>query len=87
MMQDVNIIEELFLSTEIYSVLGPFILVVIGYMFAKKDHFLGALFVIVEYIFAAYYLTLVDVTPFFWWHVYLLFFGGILSYALSFSGR
>jgi hypothetical protein len=87
MMQEINWLQELFFSTEMYSLLGPLALIVIGSMLGKKDKFLGAMFVLVDYLFAAYYLTLVAATPFYWWHIYLLFFGGIFSFALSFGGR
>lgn len=78
-MQDVNIFYELFLSPEMWGYLGPFALVFIGYVLTQKDKFLGVLWFVVECLFVAQYLTLIDATPGYWWHIFILLLGGLFT--------
>ena len=78
-MLEINIFEELFLSQEIWSYLGPFALLVIGYVLAKKDKALGVLWFLLECIFAYYYMELISSDPFYIWHAFFLVVGGILT--------
>lgn len=81
-MQDVNYLSELFLSTEIYGYFGPFILVAIGYVLAtnRKYRTLALLWLIVEFLFVAYYFSLIEAgSGFYWWHIIILLFGGIFG--------
>ena len=68
---------ELFLTTEITSLFGPFALVILGYFIVKKYGILGIFYFIVESLFIAHYLNLVDATPFYWWHILILIFGSV----------
>lgn len=77
-LQDVNILEELFLSTEIYGLLGVIGIVIIGYFLSEKDKFLGAFWFVLESLLAAYYYELVESTPAYWWNILILLVGGIL---------
>ena len=70
---------ELFLSPEISSYFGPLALVIVGYFVVKKDRFLGVLYFVVECLFIAQYLALVGETPDYWWHVFILLFGGLFT--------
>lgn len=70
---------ELFLSTEISSYFGPLALVIIGFFILKKDKVLGVLWFVVECLFIWHYTELVGATPFYWWHIYILLFGGLLT--------
>ena len=72
-----NILEQLFLSTEMYGLLGPLGLVLIGYYLAEKDKMLGVFWFIVDVLFASYYYQLLDATPAYWWHIIIILFGGI----------
>lgn len=78
-MQDINILEELFLSTEMWGYLGPIAMVMIGYYVARRDRILGVLWFVFECLFIAHYLSLVDATPAYWWHTIILLFGGLLT--------
>jgi hypothetical protein len=79
MLQDVNLFYELFLSTEMWGYLGPFLVVYIGYLLAKKDLFLTVLWFVVECLLVANYLTLVAETPGYWWHIFILMLGGLFT--------
>jgi len=87
LMQEINILQELFLSTEIWGYLGPFLLVYIGYLLSKKDRFLTILWFVVEMLFVATYLNLVDATPIYWWHIFILMFGGLATCIYSLWDR
>jgi len=70
---------ELFLSPEISSYFGPLALVIIGLFVMKKDKVLALLYFIVECLFVANYLALVEATPAYWWHVLIILLGGLLT--------
>jgi len=70
---------ELFLSTGISGYLGPLAIVMIGYVVMKRDKFLGVLWFVVECLFISQYLTLVSVTPDYWWQIFLLLIGGMMT--------
>ena len=68
-----------FLSLEMWGYLGPLGIVIIGYILTQKNTFLGILWFIVECLFIGHYLSLVDATPFYWWHITILLLGGLLT--------
>jgi len=72
-----NIFFELFLSTNLWGYLGPIGLVIIGYVLSNKDKFLGVLWLVVESLIISHYLTLVEATPEYWWHIIILLLGVI----------
>lgn len=79
MMQDVNYLEQFFLSTEVWGILGPMGLVIIGYYLMKEDRTLGILWVVVEWVIAANYSSLISTTPGYAWHFFILLMGGLLT--------
>lgn len=81
MIQSFNIFYELFLSLQMWGYTGPMLLVIIGYFLSKKNTVLGILWFVVECLFIAQYLTLVAATPQYWWHIFLLLFGGLATCA------
>ncbi len=74
---EINIFNELFLSTEIWGYFGPLGLVVIGYLLIQKAKALGIFMVIVDSLVISHYLTLVAATPNYWWHIIILLLGVI----------
>jgi hypothetical protein len=74
-----GIFYELFLSLEMWSYLGPLGLVIGGYIVINKDRNLGIIWFVVECLFIAQYLTLVNATPEYWWHIFILLFGGMFT--------
>lgn len=76
-MQEINIFNELFLSTELWGYFGPLGLVIIGYILIKKDKALGIFMFMVDCLVIAHYLSLVDATPAYWWHIIILLLGVI----------
>ena len=76
-MTTINWFSELFLSTEIWGYFGPLGLVVIGYLLTKKDKSLGIFMFIVDCLVIAHYLSLLDATPDYWWHIIILLLGVI----------
>ena len=86
-MQDVNYLTELFFSTSIYGYIGPFILILVGYYVSKEDKNLGIFWFLIECLFVAQYLDVVDATPYYWWHVFIILLGGIFFCVLPFASR
>ena len=82
MMQDINIFEELFHSTELWGYFGPLGLVILGYFLTKKEKPLGIFMLIVDSLVIWTYLDLVDVTSAYWWHIIILVLG---VFSLAFS--
>ena len=76
-MQDINWFDELFYSLEIWGYFGVLALVIIGYLVIKKDKPLGIFFIIVDSLVIWHYLDLVEATPEYWWHIFILIFGVI----------
>ena len=68
---------ELFLSLEISGYFGPLGLVIIGYLLIQKEKALGIFMIIVDSLVISHYLTLVEATPDYWWHVIILILGVI----------
>lgn len=85
MMQEINILEELFLSTEIWSYFGPIAVVVAGIFFVKKDKVLFFFFLLLDSLLAYHYWNLVSADGWYIWHAWIMTFGIIvtLGYALS----
>jgi hypothetical protein len=78
-MMEINLFEELFMTTTMWGYLGPMFLVVIGYLLAKKDRNLGVLWFIMECLFIGQYAALAVTTPQYWWHFFILLFGGLMT--------
>ena len=76
-MQGINMFNELFLSTELWGYFGPLGLVIFGYLFTQKDKALGIFMIIVDSLVISHYLALVDATPDYWWHIFILLLGVI----------
>jgi len=74
---EINLFDELFLSTEMWGYFGPLALVVIGYLLTKKNKELGIIFIIVDSLLMAQYFALVEATPNYWWQVIILLLGVI----------
>jgi uncharacterized membrane protein YczE len=68
----------LFLDHSISGYFGPFALVVFGYLLTKKSKALGILFFVVDCLFIAQYLALIEATPYYWWHVLIILLGVLL---------
>lgn len=75
-MQEINILEELFLSTEMWGIFGPLALVVIGYFVTRKENGLGIFFIIVDSLIIYQYLTMIDYELYLW-HAIILLLGVI----------
>lgn len=78
---------DLFLSTEMIGYIGPLALVVVGYLFAKKDKGLGVIAFMVQCLCAAQYLALVEATPDYWWHIIIILLGGMFSCVIPLMDR
>ena len=76
-MQDINWFDELFLSTELWGYFGPVAIVIIGYLLVQKDKPLGIFMIIVDSLVISHYLGLVEATPDYWWHIFILILGVI----------
>lgn len=77
MMQEINWLNEIFLTTGIWGLFGPFLLVVVGYVLAKESKVLATLWFIVDLIIVAQYFDLVSATPSYWWNILIILLGGI----------
>lgn len=56
---------------------GPLALIIIGYILTKKEKGLGIFFIIVDSLIIATYLNLVEATPQYWWHIFIVILGVI----------
>lgn len=83
MLQEVNYLDELFLSTDIFGYLGPMGIVVGGYFVSRKSPVLAVLWFVMECLMAMQYFTLIDATPGYWWHAIILVFGGLFTCVLG----
>ena len=77
--QTESVFYQIFFSLEMWGYLGPIALVIGGYVVANKDKILGVLWFVVECLFISQYLTLVEATPDYWWHIFILLIGGFLT--------
>lgn len=85
-MQDINILEELFYSTEMWSLFGPAILVTITYFLTKKDEGVGLIWYLVSTLGAfTFYMPMSLVNAYFSFHLVIIVFGGFLAFVLEFS--
>lgn len=71
-------LNELFLSTEIYGIIGPSILAIVGIYLANKDRFLGFFWILLLALFTSFYLSLVGDEPSYWWHGLISMLGIII---------
>jgi len=78
---------QLFLSMNMWSYLGPIALVIGGYFVSQKNANLGIIWFMVECLVIAQYLVLVTATPDYWWHIFLLVIGGLLTCVYPLWGK
>lgn len=78
-LEGINIFYDLFLSNNMWGYLGVMGLVIIGYFLTKREKFLGVLWFVVECLFVAQYLPLVEAHPGYWWHIFILLLGGLFT--------
>jgi hypothetical protein len=76
-MIEINLFEELFLSTSMWGYFGVLGLIVIGYILTKKEKGLGIFFIIVDSLLIANYLALANYEVYMWQVIILLL--GILQ--------
>lgn len=82
-----TLLEEIFFNTDMIGYLGPLALVFAGWYFVKKDKGLGVIAFIVESLFIAQYLALVEATPDYWWNIFILIFGMLYTVVLPLWDR
>ena len=76
-MQDLNILEELFYSTELWGYLGPLALVIVAWYLTKKDKNLGlAIYIVFLFMVGVFYLP--SITTYYMQVFILLFLGGVV---------
>ena len=87
-MQEINWLEELWLSTDLWGWFGPLALIVISFIILtnKKYKGLGIFFIIVESLITYVYLELVVSEPWYWWNIIIMVFG-ILSCMIQMISR
>lgn len=78
-MMEINIFQELFLSTEIWGYLGPLALVACGLFLVQREKVLFIFVLIVEWLFAYHYLELIATTPGYAWHAVILLLGSLFT--------
>lgn len=72
-----DLLNELFLSIEIWGYFGPILLAIGGLVLTKKDKMLGLIAIIAQSLFIVTYLDMVTATPAYWWHSIILILGVI----------
>ena len=78
-MEGLNILYDLFMSANMWSILGPMFIVVVGYLAASKNKGLGVIWFLCECLFSAWYFDFANVDPFYYWHGFILILGGVLT--------
>jgi len=68
---------DLFLSTGLFGWFGPIGLIIISFIILQNRKYkpLGIFIIILESLITAYYLTLVEATPWYWWNVIIMLLG------------
>lgn len=84
---EVNILSELFLSTDMWGYFGPVGLIAFGLILAKKDKGLGLLMFLVDCLCVYQYSLLLVAEPAYYWHMLILLFGGILTLVPTLMNR
>jgi len=87
MIQAYDFLYEIFLDTSLSGLFGPFALVLIGYVATRKDRMLGVFWFVIECLFMAAYLVLVEATPDYWWHIIILLIGGLSTCVFPLTDR
>jgi len=85
MMQEINIFEELFLSTEMWGIFGPLALVVLGFLITKKARELSIFFIIVDSLIIWQYLNMANYEVYMWHAIILLL--GVIQCAFRLASR
>lgn len=86
-MMEVNIFQELFLSTEIWSYFGPLAVIVAGLYFVKKERVTFVFFFLIESLIAYQYFTLISSNGWYIWHSFLMIFGILATLGTGLSNR
>lgn len=76
---EINVFQELFMSTSVWGYLGPLALVALGLFLVKKESVLFIFVLIVEFLFAYNYLALVGSTPAYAWHGFIMILGALFT--------
>lgn len=74
-----SVFYQVFLSLEIWGYIGPAALVIGGFIAMNEDQRVGVLWFVVECLVILQYIALLDATPDYVWHVYILVFGSLLT--------
>lgn len=82
-----SVFYQLFFSLDMWGILGPSGLVIGGYFASRKDVNLGIIWFMVECLVVAQYLMLVTATPNYWWHVFIVLLGGLLTCVFPLWGK
>jgi hypothetical protein len=82
-----SMIHLLFFSLDMWGYLGPIGLVIGGYFVMTKDKNLGVIWFLVECLVMAQYFALLEATPEYWWHIFILLIGGLSTAAYSLGKR
>lgn len=75
-----TLLDDIFFNTDMIGYIGPLALVAIGAYIMKKDRVVGFIYFVVECLFIAQYVELVGATPDYWWHIYIILFGGLFTF-------
>ena len=79
-MQDINYLEELFFSTDLYGWFGPIIIIVVSFMILSNKRYkpLGIFFMILESLIAYTYYDLAVTTPWYYWNAFIMVIGCVV---------
>ena len=72
-----------FLSTAIYGYLGPVAVVILGYLIVSKYKEAWVFWALLEILMMTVYFAQVASEPLYWWHIFILFFGGVSLWRFS----
>ena len=84
-MMEIDILQQLFFSTEIYSYFGPLIFIVASIFIVQKERVTYLFFLVVESLITYQYFTLISSNGWFIWHAYLMLFAIIVGLGVALS--
>lgn len=85
MMMQIDILNQLFFSTEIYSYFGPLIFIVASIFIVQKERVTYLFFFIIEALITFRYLELISSNGWYIWHAYLMVFAIIVGLGVALS--
>ena len=84
-MMEIDILQQLFFSTDIYSYFGPLAFIVASIFIVQKEKVTYLFFFVIEALITFEYMELISTNGWFIWHAYLMVFAIIVGLGVALS--